>query len=81
MKPIMPSHPISWFLVAGFLFGLLTYSRRRLFGEGPPDQHVDPQDGLQGPVFWVAICIFLWPVLIISGLHGLCRVYSASKRK
>jgi hypothetical protein len=68
------------YLAAGLVFGLLTYSRRHLFGEGPPDQYVDPKDGLQGPLFWVTICIFLWPVQIVSGLHGLWRVYAATRR-
>lgn len=77
----MAEYAIALFLAAGFVFGLLTYSRRHLFGEGPPEQHADPEGGLKGPVFWVAICTLLWPLQIVSGLHGLWRVYSATRRK
>ncbi len=67
------------FLVVGLLFGLITYPHRHLFGEGPPQQHVDPQDGLGGRLFWAAVATFLWPILIVSGLHGLYRMYSARR--
>jgi hypothetical protein len=67
------------FLVVGLLFGLLTYPHRHLFGEGPPQQHVDPQGGLGGRLYWAAVGTFLWPILIVSGLHGLYRVYSARR--
>jgi hypothetical protein len=75
----MPDLAIPLFLLAGFVFGLLTYSRRHLFGEGPPDRYADPQDGLKGRLFWVTLCTFLWPIQLVGGLHGLWRVY-ASRR-
>jgi membrane associated rhomboid family serine protease len=28
---------------------------------------------------WAAVATFLWPILIVSGLHGLWRVYSARR--
>jgi hypothetical protein len=77
----MSEYWIALFPVAGFVFGLLTYSRRHLFGEGPPDPQVDSEDGIKGPLFWVTICTFLWPVLIVGGLHGLWRVYASARRK
>ena len=77
----MSDYAIALFIAAGFVFGLLTYNRRHLFGEGPPDQQVDPEDGMQGPLFWVMICTCLWPILIVSGLHGLWRVYASARRK
>ena len=70
---------IPLFLAAGFLFGLLTYSRRHLFGEGHPDAYADPVDGLKGRVFWVAVCTFLWPLQLVGGLHGLWRVRAARR--
>ncbi len=76
----MADYSIALFPAAGFVFGLLTYRRRHLFGEGPPDPCADAGDGMQGRLFWVAICTFLWPVLIVSGLHGLWRVYASARR-
>jgi hypothetical protein len=71
---------IALFLAAGFVFGLLTHSRRHLFGEGPPAPVADRQDGLSSLLVWVAICTFLWPIQVVGGLHGLWRVYAATRR-
>jgi len=70
---------IALFLVTGLVFGLLTYSRRHLFGEGHPDRYADPQDGLNGRLFWITVCTFLWPLQLVSGLHGLWRVRSSRR--
>lgn len=70
---------IPHFLATGFVFGLVTYRFRHLFGEGRPDRHRDPVDGLQGRVFWVTVCTFLWPLQLVGGLHGLWRVWSARR--
>jgi hypothetical protein len=71
------------FLAAGFVFGLFTYSHRHLFGEGPPKrpagQHPGPQDGPQGRLLWAAVATFLWPILLVGGLHGLWRLYAARR--
>jgi hypothetical protein len=68
------------FLATGFVFGLVTYPYRHLFGEGPPDpRHADLADGLKGRTFWVTLCTFLWPLQVVGGLHGLWRVYSARR--
>lgn len=75
----MPDLPIVLFPLAGLVFGLLTYSRRHLFGEGPPEQYTDPQDGFNSRLFWVSICTFLWPIQLVGGLHGLWRVYRARR--
>jgi hypothetical protein len=80
MTSTMTELSIALFLAAGFVFGLLTYSRRHLFGEGPPQPVVDRQEGLSGLLFWVAICTFLWPIQVVGGLHGLWRVYAATRR-
>jgi hypothetical protein len=68
------------FLATGLLFGLATYRHRHLFGEGPPDPaHADLADGLKGRTFWVVLCIFLWPLQVVGGLHGLWRVRAARR--
>ena len=75
----MQLYVIALFLAVGFVFGLLTYRHRHLFGEGHPDRHADPSNGLQGRAFWVAVCTFLWPLQLVGGLHGLWRVRSARR--
>jgi hypothetical protein len=70
---------IPLFLAAGLVFGLLTYRHRHLFGEGPPERHADAGDGLNGRLFWALVATFLWPILLVGGLHGLWRVYSARR--
>jgi hypothetical protein len=77
----MPYYEIALFVSVGFIFGQLTYTRRHLFGEGPPDQYADPEGGLSGRLFWVTICTLLWPVQIVGGLHGLWRVRAAARRQ
>jgi hypothetical protein len=69
------------FLAFGTVFGVLTCSHRGLFGEGHPDNYEDPTGGLQGVALWVVTCTFLWPVLIISGLHGLLRRAQSRRRQ
>ena len=70
------------FLAFGMVFGVLTCSRRGLFGEGHPDSYVDPMGGgPQGLALWVLTCTFLWPVLILSGLHGLMRRAQTRRRQ
>jgi len=70
---------IPLFIATVFVFGVVTYPYRHLCGEGPPDQYVDPSDGLKGRWFWVTMCTLLWPVQLVGGLHGLWRVYKARK--
>lgn len=75
----MAEFAIPLFLASGALFGLLSYPHRHLFGEGHPNAHADPANGLKGRLFWVVVCTFLWPLQLVGGLHGLWRVH-ASRR-
>lgn len=62
------------FIGVGILFGLLTYSNRHLFGEGPSRREdADPRDGAQGRALWVMICSMLWPLLAFTGAYGAWR--------
>jgi hypothetical protein len=73
-------YAIPLFLAAGAVFGWLTYPHRHLFGEGPPDpRRPDLTDGLKGRAFWVVVCTFLWPLQVVSGLHGLWRMRAARR--
>lgn len=67
------------FLAAGFVFGLFTYPHRHMFGEGPPQRQAGQQDRLKGRLLWAAVTTFLWPILLVGGLHGLWRIYSARR--
>jgi hypothetical protein len=67
------------FLVFGLIFGLFTYPHRHLFGEGPPQTPADDKGGPGARLYWALVATFLWPILIVSGLHGLYRVYSARR--
>ena len=70
---------IALFLFFGACFGLSTFSHRHLFSEGP--KKID--EPVQGWAFsnrlmWVMICTFLWPIMLLTGLHS---VWILSKRK
>ena len=61
---------IGLFLAFDACFGLGTFSHRHLFSEGP---HA-PQAGTMGPsgsalAFWVGVCTFLWPLMVLAGAN------------
>ena len=67
------------FLLFGAGFGLLTFSYRHIFSEGP--QKVEtPSNGptLTARVFWAMVCTFLWPIMILTGLNS---AWILAKRK
>lgn len=64
--------PIVMFLVFGAFFGLATCSNRHLFSEGPSRRKDDSErDALDSWPMWVAICTFLWPLMVMTGLYAL----------
>ena len=68
--------PIVSYLLFGAVFGLLTYRKRHLFGEGPSNrENADPEGGLAGRSFWVLMNCCLWPVSLLAGAYGLARRY------
>ena len=67
------------FLVFGAVFGLVTFSRRHLFSEGPKKVEESTEDNNLGRrVMWMLICTFLWPIMVLTGLNSLLIL---SKRK
>ena len=65
----------------GLAFGLASYSNRHLFGEGPsPKANADPQGGLKGRSYWVAMCSCLWPVMLLSAVIVLWRLLLSRRR-
>ncbi len=67
------------FLFFGTSFGLCTFSHRHLFSEGPKKIE-EPVQGWDFPnrLMWLMICTFLWPIMLLTGLHS---VWILSKRK
>jgi len=67
------------FLVFGAVFGLVTFSRRHLFSEGPKNVEESTEDNNLGRrVIWMLICTFLWPIMVLTGLNSL-RILSKRK--
>ena len=79
MNVNMSAHIIG-FIAFGIVFGLLTYSNRHLFGEGPSRREdADPKNGPQGKALWVMICSMLWPILAFTGAYGAWRRAQADR--
>ena len=70
---------ITFFLIFGACFGLLTFSRRHFFSEGPKAKD-ETREGntVVSRLMWMLICTFLWPIMIITGVH---TVWILHKRK
>jgi len=61
---------ISLFLFSGVCFGLATFPHRHLFSEGPTkSKPSDPNSLLEGRFFWILICTWLWPILVLTGVN------------
>jgi len=63
---------IALFLLIGACFGLGSFSNRHLFSEGPT--RVPSNDAAATSVaprlFWVMVCTFLWPIMLLAGLNS-----------
>ena len=70
---------ICLFLFLGTCFGFATYSYRHLFSEGPQRaQESDSSSFLESRVFWIMVCTWLWPIMVITGIN---TAWILSKRK
>jgi ATP/ADP translocase len=70
---------ICLYLFFGVCFGFVTYPYRHFFSEGPEkSKNSDQSSPLEGRVFWVLICTWLWPIMVITGLN---TAWILSKRK
>ena len=69
------------FLLFGAAFGLLTFSYRHIFSEGPSKVETSP-DGptLASRVMWAMVCTFLWPIMVLTGLNS-ARILAKRKRQ
>ena len=67
------------FLVFGAVFGLMTFTKRHLFSEGPKVVEESPDaNNVASRVMWILICTFLWPIMLLTGLNSL-RILSNRK--
>lgn len=59
------------FLLAGAGFGILSYPFRHLFSEGPcKADDAQSAPALGGRLFWVMMCTFLWPLMVLTGANS-----------
>jgi hypothetical protein len=59
------------YLVFGVCFGVVSFSRRNLFSEGPTRPVVGSEaTQFQKRAFWALLCTFLWPILLLTGLYS-----------
>ncbi len=67
------------FLVFGAVFGLMTFTKRHLFSEGPKVVEESPDaNNVASRVMWILICTFLWPIMLLTGLNSI-RILSKRK--
>ena len=70
------------FLVFGALFGLATYPVRHLFSEGTVSRSDNGERGpMDGRTMWVAISVFLWPILMFTGLYTMVYKRARAQRQ
>ena len=67
------------FLLFGAVFGLLTFSYRHIFSEGPNKVETPPDGPTRASrVLWAMVCTFLWPIVVLTGLNS---AWILAKRK
>jgi hypothetical protein len=69
------------FVAFGASFGLVTFSRRHLFSEGPSRQGHSDDDTLAQRVIWVLVCGALWPLMLLTGAVSLWRLRGVRVRQ
>ncbi len=69
------------FLLAGAGFGIITFPIRHWFSEGPQKvDQVATDHGLGGRIFWMMVCTFLWPIMVLTGLNS-ARILAKRRAK
>ena len=72
---------IGLYLFFGACFGFLTYSQRHLFSEGPRKAiNPDQTSPLEGRVFWIMVCTFLWPIMVITRINTAWVLFKRKKQ-
>ena len=79
MREIALNIYIVVFLLVGAVFGLITFSYRHIFSEGPNKVETPPNGPtLTSRVLWAMVCTFLWPIMVLTGLNS---AWILAKRK
>lgn len=66
---------IAAYAVFGACFGLLSFSRRHLFSEGPSRRADEGAGGSLGArLAWALVCSGLWPLMALTGLYSWWRM-------
>lgn len=71
------------FLIFGACFGFFTFSRRHLFSEGPTQQAGPAHEPtlFDGRSFWVLLCSFLWPIMLLTGVNTAWVLFKRQARE
>ena len=70
------------FLVFGALFGLATYPVRHVFSVCTVSRSDNGERGpMDGRTMWVAISVFLWPILMFTGLYTMVYKRARAQRQ
>ena len=68
------------FLFLGMCFGFASYTNRHLFSEGPQKADNANQNSLlESRVFWVMVCMWLWPIMVITGINTAWILFKRKK--
>lgn len=69
------------YLFFGACFGFATYLQRHLYSEGPRKElNSDNASALEGRVFWVMVCTFLWPIMVITRINTAWVLFKRKKK-
>ena len=72
---------ISLYLFFGACFGFATYSKRHLFSEGPRKELDSEKTSLlEGRIFWIMVCTFLWPIMVITRINTAWVLFKRKKK-
>lgn len=69
------------FLLVGAFFGVASFSNRHLFSEGPTKADTaDSGPQLGSRFFWLLVCVWLWPLLLLTGLNSAWIIAKRKRR-
>jgi hypothetical protein len=71
---------ISIYILFGACFGLLTFSQRHLFSEGPHKAKSSEENPFfESRIFWILLCAMLWPIMALTRIHTAWLLHKRRK--
>ena len=71
---------ISIYILFGACFGLLSFSQRHLFSEGPhKPKSSEDNPFFERRIFWVLLCAMLWPIMTLTRIHTAWLLHKRRK--